>query len=169
MAKYTKSIDGFTIVADHESKSRGYFAPNGAILRKENIWRDDVFYEQDYFHKTYLRNLHVIDSGSHICTPIIQEIDVENSGYVMTFSSTFWVQGFAIIKSDLYFISIGEDTGYYAKKPVFHKLTPGYDTRLMTYNEFIKTLPDPVADTDMPRETGLMSLMYLSSIAAFIL
>ncbi len=119
---YTKQIGRFSIVADNKPDLKGYFTPSGTALRQEDIWKDNVFYEQDYFSIYTLQNLRVLDDNQKICTPIIDEIEVQNRGYVCTWSAVFWVQGFAIVNDEILFISLGEDTGYLEKKKVFNKL-----------------------------------------------
>ena len=142
--KYKKKIGNYTIVADTPPQLKGYTTPGGESLDKNEIWKDNTFYEQDYFAIYSLRNLHVVDENNKICSPIIEEIEVKNSGYVCTWSSVFWVQGFAILKDEIFFISTGEDVGYYSKKPEFHKLTNNNYGVKISFQDFIKTLPKPI-------------------------
>lgn len=141
---YSKQIGNFKIVADNEPIVKGYYSPDGNLLNKDDIWKDNVFYEQDYFAIYSLKNLHVVDENNKICSPIIEEIEVTNSGYVCTWHSVFWVQGFAILKDEIFFISTGEDVGYYSKKPEFHKLTDNNYGVKISFQDFIKTLPKPI-------------------------
>lgn len=125
---------------------KGYSTPEGNPINKEELWKDDIFYEQDYFAIYILKNLHVTDESGTICTPIIKEIEVKNSGYVCTWNCVFWIQGFAILNDTIFFISIGEDVNYYCKRPVFHKLDSINIGKKLSYTDFIKTLPTPIED-----------------------
>ena len=142
--KYKKKIGNYTIVADTPPKLKGYTTPGGESLDKNEMWKDNTIYEQDYFAIYTLTNLHVIDENNKICSSIIEEIEVQNSGHVCTWYSVFWVQGFAILKNEIFFISIGEDVGYYSKKPEFHKLTNDNCGVKYSYQDFIKILPKPI-------------------------
>lgn len=141
--KYKKKIGKYTIIADTPPSLKGYSTPEGKSLTKDELWHESTFYEQDYFAIYILNNLHVIDETGAICTPIITEIEIENSGYVCTWASTFWVQGFAILNDEIYFISIGSDEEYYSKKRQFNKI------KLNTANAvdsktFIETMIEPI-------------------------
>lgn len=141
--KYKKKIGKYTIVADTPPKLKGYTTPEGASLDENEIWRDNTFYEQDYFAIYLLKNLHVIDETGIICTPIIEEIEVMNSGYVCTWYSTFWVQGFAILNDEIYFISIGNKTSYYRHEAKFNKIKTN-NKNGMDYKAFIETMIEPI-------------------------
>ena len=117
--KYKKNLGKYTIVADYSPYSDGRHCPDGSEL---SVDENGNPYEQDYFEIFKLKNLHVIDDKGNICTPIIKELEVENYGYVFTFASQFWVQGFAILDNNILFITPGKNMGYYSRDVIFNKL-----------------------------------------------
>jgi hypothetical protein len=148
--KYKKIIGKYTIVADNSPKSDGQHCPDGSVL---SVDENGSAYEQDYFEIFMLYNLHVIDENGKICTPIIKEVEVENYGYVLTFSTRFWVQGFAILNDNIFFITAGKDTGYYGKELDFNKLNT--DSCIGKTIEF-KTLTTDFLETITP-ETDVLT------------
>ena len=137
---YSKQIGKYTIVADLPPRSIGNLTPEGLPLKKNE---DGIEYEQDYFNISILSNLHVVDEDGNICTPIIKEIEVMNSGYVCTWASTFWVQGFAILHNQIYFISVGEEVSYYDRKEQFNKIKPN-TINVIDYETFLETCIEPI-------------------------
>ena len=69
---YTKQIGRFTIVADNKPDLKGYFTPGGTALRQEDIWKGNVFYEQDYFpfthYKIYVYSMIIKKSAHQLLT-----------------------------------------------------------------------------------------------------
>ena len=138
---YSKQIGKYTIVADLPPRSIGKITPKGLPLKKNE---DGDEYQQDYFKISILSNLHVVDEDGNICTPIIKEIEVMNSGYVCTWASTFWVQGFAILHNQIYFISVGEEEGmYYDRKEQFNKIKSN-TINVIDYETFLETCIEPI-------------------------
>ncbi|MHC1738065.1 MAG: hypothetical protein AB9882_08665 [Ignavibacteriaceae bacterium] len=153
---HTKQVGKYKIIADSKPELQKYTTPEGNILQKSDLWKGDVFYEQDYFGFFAVKNLCVIDGEGNVCTPIIKEIEVKNEGYVMTFRCTFWVQGYAVIKDKIYFVGIGEDDCMYSKKPVFFKIKDGIELNTsVKYNDFINNMIEPVN----PDEEGISDLI----------
>ena len=144
MQKFTKTIGSYTIVADSKPHIKGYSNPEGKSLNKDDIWKNDVFYEQDYFQIEILNNLYVEDSSGNVCTPIIKEIEVKNSGYVCTWNEVFWVQGYAIINDQIYFIKKGEEGTYYKINPSFTIIKPGNENKLVEFEELVNNMTDVI-------------------------
>ncbi len=145
----TKRIGKLTIVADEPMIDRGYTTPDGKVLSKDELWKDEVFYEQDYFNIRALKNLHVRNEQDQVITPIIKELDVINAGYVCTWSQVFWVQGYVIIKDKIYFAGVGDDSLYFTKKARWYILAksvkPGV---LVDFGEFMERMVEPC---DVPK------------------
>ena len=160
-----KTIGDLTIAADDGVVDRGYSKPDGTPLAKDQLWKDNVFYEQDYFQIKALRNLRVLDRSGKVLTPIIAEVDVANSGYVMTFHSHFWFQGYVVYDNKISFAGLGKEYGYYSRATKWFELSdralPG---SVVSFDEFISTMarecgPPTYADSftldDLPRYMGL--------------
>ena len=158
MGKYTKTIGQYTIVADTAPQIKGYSNPEGKTLSKDDIWKDDVFYEQDYFQIEILRNLHVVDGSGKVCTPVIEELEVKNSGYVCTWHQTFWVQGFAVVDEQIYFIRKGEEGTYYMINPSFAKIKTGNENKVVDFNKFLNDMIESVDSLEVDDINSLMLL-----------
>jgi hypothetical protein len=148
MEKYIKKIGEYTIVADNAPQIKEYTNPEGKTLKKEDIWKDDVFYEQDYFQIEIMKNLHVVDETGRVCTPIIKELEVKNSGYVCTWNTVFWIQGFAILENKIFFVKRGEAGTYYQINPAFSKIKPGNENKTVDFNEFLNTMIEVTESLD---------------------
>lgn len=123
MEKYSKKVGKYYIVADGPSTIKNYTDPDGKVLNKNTIWNDQgAFYEQDYFAISVFKSLHVVDENGNNCSPIIREIEFKNEGYVITWPSLFWMQGYAVIGDDIFFVTTGDNDTYYRKFPKFYKL-----------------------------------------------
>lgn len=176
----TKKIGDLTIVADEPILERDYTTPDGKVLSKEELWKGNTFFEQDYFNIQYLKNLHVRNEQNQIITPIISEVDVKNSGYVCTWHQVFWVQGYVVFKNQIYFAGLGEDSGYYCRKPKWYKLSESAALgKLVDFSQFIDKMVEPChipqydgtsTLDDLPNPGGLASfLMSGASLADFML
>jgi len=146
--QYKKTIGKYTIVADNSPKSDGRHCPDGSEL---SVDENGSVYEQDYFEIFKVNNLHIIDENGKICTPIIKEVEVENYGYVLTFACSFWIQGFAILKDDIFFITAGEDGAYYGKKLIFNRLnTDSYNGKTIEFKALTTNLLETISpETDV--------------------
>ena len=150
MVEYNKAIGNFRILADEEPKSKGYSTPEGVSLSYDDLYKEDVFYEQDYFEIFYLKNHRVINSDNITVTPIIESIDVLNKGYVCTWHSKFWIQGYAVINNEVYFVEMGNEEMFYLRKPKIYRLPsnlkPG---EKVNWENFKSSLSEIVDMTDL--------------------
>ncbi len=121
MERFTISlkVGEFTVKADGPIVSEGRTNPDGT----PDTTPADV--EHDFMELFYLENMRVEDSEGSVITPIIKRIAYVNSGYVFTFSDTFWREGFVIDNGSVVFLSYGKDTGYHGKEPVVRDLKGG--------------------------------------------
>ena len=69
-----------------------------------------------------LKNLCVKDENGKIVSPIIENIEIKNDGYCVTWSQLYWIQGYAVIDDSIYFIGLGEEGSYNVRDQVFHVL-----------------------------------------------
>jgi hypothetical protein len=145
MTNITKTIGDFQIVAEQEPISRGYMNPEGKSIASEELFKDDVFYEQDYFEIFYVNKHYVMNAQKEIVTPIIDQLDVLNKGYVCTWNSKFWIQGFAVIDNQVYFVEKGDEESYYKRIPKIYQLPiefhPGV---LVDWESFKSKLSNPL-------------------------
>jgi hypothetical protein len=157
-----KQLGNLTIVADDEVIDRGYSAPNGKLLTKEELWKDNVFYEQDYFQIKALRNLHVVDQSGMVITPIINEVDVLNSGYVCTWHQKFWVQGYAVLEDKLFFAALGDDDGYYCRPVRWLKLSEHAQIGVqVSFETFLANMTVGCPEPALPEGSGVSRHMLL--------
>ena len=118
-----KELGRFSIVAENPLVDLGYSKVDGTPLNESDIWKDNVFYEQDYYHVICAKNLRVVDAQGMNISPIIEKIEIKNRGYVCTWVNVFWVQGFVVFEDEIYFVSKSSmSDGFYGCKLLWHRV-----------------------------------------------
>jgi hypothetical protein len=84
-------------------------------------------YESSHDELYYAAAHWVEQDGSRI-SPKIKDFAFMNYGYVVTWSSVFWVEGFVLHNDKLHFVSIGEHSGYAYYTGSLHTVSDGSDT-----------------------------------------
>ena len=79
-----------------------------------------------YDQLQFVRDHRVVDAAGAVVSPIIDEIALLNSGYVLTWPQNFWREGFCIHDGRVAFISVGTDEGYHAHSGMIRYVTGGH-------------------------------------------
>jgi hypothetical protein len=114
MENYEKKLGRFTICADGAPQSKGRTIKGRRVIAED--------YDSSYDEIFTLKNLCVKDENGKIVSPIIENIEIKNDGYCVTWSQLYWIQGYAVIDDSIYFIGLGEEGSYNVRDQVFHVL-----------------------------------------------
>ncbi|MEI7776965.1 MAG: hypothetical protein WCK17_19585 [Verrucomicrobiota bacterium] len=136
----SKKVESLTIVAD-KLVDHGRTRPSVAML------------EEDYFNIYSAQSLRVENEQQHIVTPVIACLDVINRGYVCTWTSTFWLQGFAVVGGTVYFIGVGKECEYYGRNEVWYRIKPDAPNgQTVAFEIFLATMVEPCEEPECSRE-----------------